>query len=223
MRASKAGPRAKTDNAREIARGREGGTYSGEGSQVNVRQAGFESAFKAFLPTAHPREGGDSGELGTNHAKAEPDLVCVPAFAGMSGLGRVFSYRPRPHISGHMTISTALTPVTVLTGYLGAGKTTLLNRILTEDHGKRYAVIVNEFGEIGIDNDLIVDSRRRSVRDEQRLRLLHRAGRPDPHIERADAAVRRSAARAGSTPSLSRPPASPIPAPSPRPSSWTRR
>jgi len=50
----------------------------------------------------------------------------------------------------------AKTPVTVLTGYLGAGKTTLLNRILTEDHGKRYAVIVNEFGEIGIDNDLIV-------------------------------------------------------------------
>ena len=49
-------------------------------------------------------------------------------------------------------------PVTVLTGYLGAGKTTLLNRILTEDHGKRYAVIVNEFGEIGIDNDLIVDA-----------------------------------------------------------------
>ena len=48
------------------------------------------------------------------------------------------------------------TPVTVLTGYLGAGKTTLLNRILTEDHGKRYAVIVNEFGEVGIDNELIV-------------------------------------------------------------------
>ena len=47
-------------------------------------------------------------------------------------------------------------PVTVLTGYLGAGKTTLLNRILTEEHGKRYAVIVNEFGEIGIDNDLVV-------------------------------------------------------------------
>lgn len=49
-------------------------------------------------------------------------------------------------------------PVTVLTGYLGAGKTTLLNRILTEDHGRRYAVIVNEFGEIGIDNDLIVET-----------------------------------------------------------------
>jgi len=49
-------------------------------------------------------------------------------------------------------------PVTVLTGYLGAGKTTLLNRILTEPHGKRYAVIVNEFGEEGIDNDLVVDA-----------------------------------------------------------------
>ncbi|MDZ4371694.1 MAG: GTP-binding protein [Phenylobacterium sp.] len=52
--------------------------------------------------------------------------------------------------------ATSKTPVTVLTGYLGAGKTTLLNRILSEDHGKRYAVIVNEFGEVGIDNDLIV-------------------------------------------------------------------
>ncbi|MDR1968072.1 MAG: GTP-binding protein [Burkholderiaceae bacterium] len=50
-------------------------------------------------------------------------------------------------------------PVTVLTGFLGAGKTTLLNRILCEDHGHRYAVIVNEFGEIGIDGDLIVGAR----------------------------------------------------------------
>jgi len=49
-------------------------------------------------------------------------------------------------------------PVTVLTGYLGAGKTTLLNRILTENHGKRYAVIVNEFGEAGIDNQLVAHS-----------------------------------------------------------------
>ena len=52
--------------------------------------------------------------------------------------------------------ATAKIPVTVLTGYLGAGKTTLLNRILSEEHGKKYAVIVNEFGEIGIDNDLVV-------------------------------------------------------------------
>jgi G3E family GTPase len=51
-----------------------------------------------------------------------------------------------------------LIPVTVLTGYLGAGKTTLLNRILTENHGKTYAVIINEFGELGVDNDLVVDS-----------------------------------------------------------------
>lgn len=49
-------------------------------------------------------------------------------------------------------------PVTLLTGYLGAGKTTLLNRILTESHGKKYAVVVNEFGEEGIDNDLVIDA-----------------------------------------------------------------
>jgi G3E family GTPase len=47
-------------------------------------------------------------------------------------------------------------PVTVLTGFLGSGKTTLLNRILTEQHGKRIAVIENEFGEIGIDNELVI-------------------------------------------------------------------
>ena len=49
-------------------------------------------------------------------------------------------------------------PVTILTGYLGAGKTTLLNRILTETHGRRIAVIENEFGDVGIDNDLVVHS-----------------------------------------------------------------
>src|SRR5271165_5309958 len=49
-------------------------------------------------------------------------------------------------------------PVTVLTGYLGAGKTTLLNRILTERHGRKYAVVINEFGELGVDNDLVVDT-----------------------------------------------------------------
>ena len=55
-------------------------------------------------------------------------------------------------------MTTRQTPVTLLTGYLGAGKTTLLNRILTEQHGKKYAVIVNEFGEIGIDNELVVNA-----------------------------------------------------------------
>jgi len=49
-------------------------------------------------------------------------------------------------------------PITVLTGFLGSGKTTLLNRILTENHGKRIAVIENEFGEIGVDQDLVISS-----------------------------------------------------------------
>jgi len=49
-------------------------------------------------------------------------------------------------------------PVTVLTGFLGAGKTTLLNRVLTSDHGRRVAVIVNEFGEVGIDHHLLISS-----------------------------------------------------------------
>ena len=49
-------------------------------------------------------------------------------------------------------------PVTVLTGFLGAGKTTLLNHILTAQHGKRVAVIENEFGEIGVDQDLVIQT-----------------------------------------------------------------
>ena len=57
-----------------------------------------------------------------------------------------------------MAVDDTRIPVTVLTGYLGAGKTTLLNRILSEDHGRRYAVIVNEFGEIGIDHELVTHS-----------------------------------------------------------------
>ncbi|WP_416148305.1 CobW family GTP-binding protein [Salipaludibacillus sp. HK11] len=49
-------------------------------------------------------------------------------------------------------------PVTIITGYLGSGKTTLLNRILTEEHEHKTAVIVNEFGDVGIDNQLVVDT-----------------------------------------------------------------
>lgn len=51
----------------------------------------------------------------------------------------------------------AIVPVTILTGFLGAGKTTLLNRVLTESHGARLAVIVNEFGELGVDGALVGD------------------------------------------------------------------
>ena len=60
-------------------------------------------------------------------------------------------------------------PVTVLTGYLGAGKTTLLNRILSEQHGHRIAVIENEFGPAGVDNELLV-----TETNEQIVEALHK-------------------------------------------------
>ena len=55
-----------------------------------------------------------------------------------------------------MSVTPSRVPVTVLTGFLGSGKTTLLNRILTEKHGKRIAVIENEFGEVGVDSELVI-------------------------------------------------------------------
>jgi G3E family GTPase len=68
------------------------------------------------------------------------------------------SFLKEPHFMTDASQTPAKIPVTVLTGYLGAGKTTLLNRILSEPHGKKFAVIVNEFGEIGIDNELVVNA-----------------------------------------------------------------
>jgi len=78
-------------------------------------------------------------------------FVVAPEIAYIFVLTEIWSLMPAPD-------SASKIPVTVLTGYLGAGKTTLLNRILSEPHGKKFAVIVNEFGEIGIDNDLVVNA-----------------------------------------------------------------
>ena len=60
-------------------------------------------------------------------------------------------------------ISNTPIPTTILTGFLGAGKTTLLNRILTERHGERIAIIENEFGEAGIDNEILVQNREEQI------------------------------------------------------------
>jgi G3E family GTPase len=72
--------------------------------------------------------------------------------------GQGLRIHPRGFVMSLSSPAPSQIPVTVLTGYLGAGKTTLLNRILSENHGKKYAVVINEFGELGVDNDLVVDA-----------------------------------------------------------------
>ena len=66
-------------------------------------------------------------------------------------------------------------PVNILTGFLGSGKTTLLNRILSEEHGKKIAVIENEYGEVGIDQGLVINADQ-EVFEIEWLHLLHRSG-----------------------------------------------
>ena len=73
--------------------------------------------------------------------------------------------------------------VTVLTGFLGSGKTTLLNRILSEEHGLRIAVIENEFGEIGIDQDLVINADE-EAKEEVPMRASDETDSPyDPYHE----------------------------------------
>jgi hypothetical protein len=117
-------------------------------------------------------------------------------------------------VSGVRRTKRAPIPVTVLTGYLGSGKTTLLNRILSEPHGKRYAVIVNEFGEIGIDNDLIVES------DEEIYEMNNGCVCCTVRGDLVRVVEGLMRGRAASTPSSSRRPGWPIPRPWRRPSSW---
>ena len=63
-------------------------------------------------------------------------------------------------------------PTTVLTGFLGSGKTTLLNHLLTGDHGMRFAIIENEFGEVGIDDDLLKKNTRMQA-DEEIIEMMN--------------------------------------------------
>ncbi len=90
--------------------------------------------------------------------------VAAPTLA-VQGLRRPDRH-PQPATNNQQQIPMNLIPVTILTGFLGSGKTTLLNRILKEQHGHRIAVIENEFGEAGIDNELLVQDR-----DEQIIEM----------------------------------------------------
>ena len=82
-----------------------------------------------------------------------------------------------------MTATDTRTPVTVLTGFLGAGKTTLLNHILTANHGKRIAVIENEFGEVGVDQDLVIGAEEEIFAGQQ-AHFLRQGPGPDGHRSR---------------------------------------
>lgn len=111
-------------------------------------------------------------------------------------------------------------PVTILTGFLGAGKTTLLNRILSENHNYKIAIVENEFGKENIDTDLLVQTDREQIVNMNNGCVCCTI-RGDLSKVLTDLRLRRSRARSSSTTSSSRPAALPILVPSPRPSSWT--
>lgn len=108
-------------------------------------------------------------------------------------------------------------PVTVLTGFLGSGKTTLVNRILTEQHGRRIAVIENEFGEVGVDQALVIGAEEEIF--EMNNGCICCTVRGDLIRILGNLMKRRIA----STRSSSRPPGWRIRGPSRRRSSWTTR
>jgi G3E family GTPase len=115
-----------------------------------------------------------------------------------------------------------LIPVTILTGFLGAGKTTLLNRILTEKHGERIAVIENEFGETGVDNEILVEDK-----DEQIVEMnngcLCCTVRGDLVRILGDLGGKRKRGELRFDRVIIETTGPPTPARSRRPSSWTRR
>ena len=112
-------------------------------------------------------------------------------------------------------------PVTILTGFLGSGKTTLLNRILSERHGEKIAVIENEFGEVGVDNDLLLAGDDSIV--EMNNGCICCTVRGDLIRILGELVQKVTPARSPSTASSSRPPDWPSRGRWHRPSSWTGR
>lgn len=139
------------------------------GSSVGARPASPLSTHAAMLaaraPAAHTRASRPSlaarapAHAGVPPACRRAGLPCSQ-LAGPSaahlGARRDTAHRAKPAAAAAAEAPfDDRIPVTIITGFLGSGKTTLLNRLLTEQHGARLAVIENEFGEVAIDSDLV--------------------------------------------------------------------